>query len=123
MSRRGYSKGTGADRRSTAKLAMTPTAILATVQPSWRIKRSQQGGALQQLRNLDRMAPTAIKQLAYGVLWADETGRTTGSVSMALRRATPWQSAKLMAAMIADGMTVPAEVPAWLNRKGVQALA
>ena len=115
--------GTGADRRSTGTLAMTPTAILATVQPSWRMKRSQQGGALQQLRNLDRMAPTAIKQLAYGVLWADETGRTTGTTSMALRKATPWQAARLMAAMIADGLTVPAEVPAWLNRKGVQALA
>jgi len=114
--------GTGADRRSTALNAMTPTAILATVPASWRIKRSQQGGALQQLQNLDRKADTVIKMLAYGVLWAEETGRTTGSVSMALRKATPWQAAKLVATMIADGLTVPAEVPAWLNRNGVQAL-
>jgi len=102
---------------------MTPTAILSTVPTSARNKRTRIGFAEDQLRNLDQQSTDfSVRQLAYGVLWADSTGRTTGTVSMALRRATPWQAAQLIAAMIRDGVTTIGEVPAWMNRNGVEAL-
>lgn len=102
----------------------TATAILGNIPASFRCKRQQAGRAEQQLRNLDQQAADfTVKQLAYGVLYADSTGRTTGTVSMALRRATPWQAAQLIAAMIKEGLSVPAEVPAWLNAKALAILA
>lgn len=102
----------------------TATAVLATIPASYRVKRHQAGGAEQQLRNLDLQASEFnLKQLAYGVLYADSTGRTTGNVSMALRRATPWQAAQLVAAMSRDGLTLVSEVPAWMNGKALAVLA
>jgi hypothetical protein len=102
----------------------TATAVLATVPASYRGKRQQAGGAEQQLRHLDlQTADYNVKQLAYGVLYADSTGRTTGTVSMALRRATPWQAAQLVAAMARDGINMVCEVPAWMNSKAMAVLA
>ena len=102
----------------------TATAVLSTIPASYRGKRQQAGGAEQQLRNLDLQASDfSIKQLAYGVLYADSTGRTTGTISMALRRATPWQAAQLVAAMARDGITMVCEVPAWMNSKALAVLA
>lgn len=102
----------------------TATAILGSVPASYRCKRAQIGWAEQQLRNLEQQsADFMVKQLAYGVLWADGTGRTTGTVSMALRRATPWQAAQLIAAMAKAGVTLIGEVPAWLNHKALEVLA
>lgn len=102
---------------------MTPTAILSTVCRSFRMKRTREGGAADQLRNLDQHSTDfTVRQLAYGVLWADWTGRITGTASLALRRATPWQAAQLIAAMIRDGITTIGEVSAWMNQNGVEAI-
>lgn len=103
---------------------ITTTAVLATIPVSYRAKRNQAGGAERQLHNLDQKTDCMnIKQLAYGVLYADSTGRTTGTVSMALRRATPWQAAQLIAAMAQDGITRICDVPAWMNSKALEVLA
>lgn len=102
----------------------TATAVLATVPASYRCKRQHAGGAEQQLRNLDQQAADFnVKQLAYGVLYADTTGRTTGTVSLALRRATPWQAAQLVAAMVRDGVDRVSDVPGWLNSNALTVLA
>lgn len=102
----------------------TATAVLSTVPAPWRVKRNQAGGAERQLQQLDQHSDDfTVKLLAYGVLWADSTGRATGKVSLALRRATPWQAAQLMAAMLRDGLQVTAEVPRWLNANALAWLA
>jgi hypothetical protein len=101
----------------------TPTAILATLPASYRIKRNQVGGGEQQLQHLNQQASNfMVKQLAYGVLYADSTGRTIGSVSIALRRSTPWQIAKLLAAMQKDGIELIADVSRWLNANALAVL-
>jgi hypothetical protein len=102
----------------------TATAVLATLPASYRVKRHQVGGGEQQLRYLDQQAADfTVKQLAYGVLYADSTGRTIGSVSMALRRSTPWQVAQLVAAMRKDGIELIADVSRWLNANALAVLA
>lgn len=102
----------------------TATAVLGNIPASYRCKRGLSGWAEQQLINLEQQAADfTVKQLAYGVLYADSTGRTTGTVSMALRNATPWQAAQLIAAMLKDGVTLVAEVPRWLNCKALDVLA
>jgi hypothetical protein len=104
--------------------ASTATAVLATIPAAGRVKRSEVGGAEKQLRNLEQQTKDFdIKQLAYGVLYADATGRTSGTISMAVRRATPWQAAQLIASMARDGLTLVAEVPAWMNRNALPLLA
>ena len=102
----------------------TATAVLKSVPAPWRVRRNQVGGAERQLQQLDQHSDDfTVKMLAYGVLYADSTGRTTGTVSMALRRATPWQAAQLIAAMRRDGLQVTAEVPRWLNPNALAWLA
>jgi hypothetical protein len=97
---------------------------MSTLPIHLRGKRQEIGGAQQQLINLDRNSSNMnVKQLAYGVLYADSTGRTTGTVSMALRRATPWQAAQLIAAMTRDELETISQVPAWMNSKALTVLA
>lgn len=94
---------------------MTPTAISAIIPSGQRLKRAQEWSGERQLQLLDQHADTAIQMLVYGILWAHQTGRISGTRSMTLRRATPWQVCQLVSRMVVDGLTVPAEVPAWLN--------
>jgi hypothetical protein len=102
----------------------TATSVLASVPASYRVKRNEIGGAELQLRHLDQQsADFVVKQLAYGVLYADSTGRTIGSVSMALRRGTAWQAAQLVAAMRKDGVELIADVSRWLNANALAVLA
>ena len=102
----------------------TATSVLATVPAPFRIGRKEVGGAERQLRNLEgNTSEFTIKQVAYGVLWADTTGRVSGTISMALRRATPWQAAQLVAAIIRDGVEMIGEVPAWMNKNALGVLA
>ncbi len=101
----------------------TATAVLATVPASFRGKRRVVGSAEQQLRNIEQQSSCfTAKQLAYGVLYADATGRITGTVSMALRRATAWQAAQLIAAMHKKGLTLISEVASWLNANAMTVL-
>ena len=101
----------------------TATSVLASIPASFRNKRQQPGGAEQQLRNLERATSDFdIKQLAYGVLYSDSTGRVSGTISMALRRATPWNAALLVAAMANNGLTLVSEVPYWINSNSTKVL-
>ena len=102
----------------------TATAILASIPASYRCNRRRVGWAEQQLRNLEQHSQDfMVKQLAYGVLYADITYRTTGTVSMAIRRATPWQAAQLIAAMRKDEVDRISDVPTWLNSKAMNVLS
>jgi hypothetical protein len=101
----------------------TPTSILHTISPSARFSRNQAERCLPQLIHLQQSSDDfTVRLIAQGVLWADDTGRTTGTVSMALRRATGWQAAQLVAAMLRDGLDLPAPVPAWLNANALRIL-
>lgn len=105
-------------------MAITATAVLSSVPASYRLRRKVAGDAEQQLRNLEQKSENFdFRQIAYGVLYADTTGRTTGTVSMALRRATAWQAASLVAAIANDGITLIRDVPAWLNANAMAVLS
>lgn len=75
------------------------------------------------LRALDAFSDDfAVRTLAYGILWADDTARTTGTVSMALRRQGAWGAAWLVLKMHEAGITTAAQVPSWLNQNALTAL-
>jgi hypothetical protein len=103
----------------------TATAVVQTLESKadrlflHRAERAQD--MLQALGQ--RSTDFTVSWLAQGALWADATGRTTGTVSLALRKATKFQAARLIHAMLADGLTVQAEVPAWLNANALAILA
>jgi len=79
--------------------------------------------AEQLLRQLDQHSSCfTTKQLAYGVLYADATGRISGTTSMALRRATALQAAQLIAAMQNDGIELVRDVARWLNANAMTVL-
>jgi hypothetical protein len=100
------------------------TAVLSTLPKQARLPRGAAGRGLSQLNWLvHRSDCFDLVLLAQGVIYADETGRTTGTVSLALRNATPWQVAKLVAAMVQDGLKLQSEVPAWLNQNALAHLA
>lgn len=102
----------------------TATAVINTLPAAVRPKRHQAGAAEQLLSVLSQYSSSfKVGNLAYGIRYADDTGRTTGTVSLALRRATPWQIAQLIVAMAADGVDVVAQVPAWLNQNALALLA
>jgi hypothetical protein len=102
----------------------TATAVLATIPATARPKRHEAGAAKQLLSMLIQYSSSMdVSHLAYGIRYADETCRIGGTLSMALRKATPWQAAQLIVAMAADGVEVIAQVPAWLNQNGLAALA
>jgi hypothetical protein len=102
----------------------TATSVLATVPAQARLPRKWSGQGLAQLVCLqDFSTDFTVKLLALGVTWADDTGRTTGTLSMALRKATPWQAAQLVAAMAKAGLRLQSQVPAWLNQNALAILA
>ena len=102
----------------------TATAVLATVEKISRLPRNQARLGASQIAILgDFSSDFRIRLLAQGVVWAEYTARTTGTLSIALRDATPWQAARLVAAMASDGLELQSEVPAWLNANGLRVLA
>jgi hypothetical protein len=102
----------------------TATAVLATIPAQARITRKAAGRGLDQLGFLANIsADFTVSQLCQGVFYADFTGRTTGTVAMALRRSTPWQAVQLVAAMLRDGLSLQSQVPAWLNANALAILA
>ena len=54
--------------------------------------------------------------IAQGIRWADEECRVSGTLSMALRRATAQQAADLVDLLIRYGAKVPNDVPRIMNR-------
>lgn len=101
----------------------TATAVLSTIPAIARMPRKQAERGLAQLGFLGNISTDyTVQQLAQGVFYADYTCRTTGTVSMALRRATPWQAAQLIAGMLRDGLGLQSEVAAWLNQHAMEVL-
>lgn len=104
-------------------MSITPSAVMAQLPAGMRPKRHQIGGGTGFLQLLDTYAAQLdTRVLAYGILWADQTGRIGGTLSMALRKATPWQMAQLVAGMANDGLDVISPVPAWLNKQALAIL-
>jgi len=102
----------------------TTTAVLSTIPALARMPRKEAERGMTQLGFLGNISSDfTVSLLAQGVFYADTTGRTTGTVAMALRRSTPWQAAQLIAAMLRDGLTLQCEVPAWLNEHALEVLA
>lgn len=98
---------------------MTPTNVLRTLPKHLCYNRNMPGKCNQQLRELaSNQEDSTVNALAYGVLWADNSGRIGGTLSLALRDATPWQAAQLISTMVRDGVKTSAEVPYWLNQHG-----
>lgn len=60
--------------------------------------------------------------MAQGIAWADASCRIDGMLAMAIRKLTAWKLAKLILAMLKDGITMN-DVPRWLmsNRQLVLA--
>lgn len=99
----------------------TATAVLKTVRQLDRLPRTQAGQCNGQLAILGQFSEDIlVSLLAQGVRWADDSCRIGGTLSLALRNATPWQAARLLAAMINDGVELMGQVPGWLNRNGLQ---
>lgn len=102
----------------------TATAVLATLEAISRLPRKQTELANAQLAILgDFSSDMTVRLLAQGVRYADDTGRIGGTLSLALRKATPWQAAQLIAAMLRDGLSLQCQVPAWLNANAQALLA
>jgi hypothetical protein len=53
--------------------------------------------------------------IANGILWADQSCRISGTLSLAIRNASDEQIDWLIETMIADGCSVLADCPRWLN--------
>lgn len=86
-----------------------------------RILLHNEGRGDQMLLALsERSSNATVRLLALGVLWADGSGRTTGTVSLALRRATRFQMARLVYEMLRDGLCLQSQVPYWLNSQPIE---
>lgn len=102
---------------------VTHSSILDTLPASYRLDPNSVGEAITQIRYLANYSDSlGVRLLAQGVEWADISARTTGTVSMALRKATPHQAVSLIVAMAEAGLELPAQVPSWLNQNGATLL-
>ena len=100
---------------------MTATAVLKTVPAINRLPRKWVGQGNAQMAMLgDFSDDILVSLLAQGVRWSDDSCRIGGTLSLALRNSTPWQAARLVAAMIDDGVELMGQVPGWLNRNGLR---
>lgn len=98
------------------KNVTTPTAVLSTVDKAGRYSRHDGTvGYAQIVRLANCSDDMTVKMLAQGILYADDTGRIGGTLSLKLRAITPWAAAQLITRMIKDGLSTIAEVPRWLN--------
>jgi len=55
------------------------------------------------------------RMLADGILWADQSCRISGTLSLALRRCDKQSTDAILAMMIADNCTTMADACHWLN--------
>lgn len=60
--------------------------------------------------------------LAYGVCYAENTCRISGTMAVALRRAPAVAGHGLLTDLLAAGLEVPADVPRWLNQHSAAVL-
>ena len=68
---------------------------------------------LQSIAALNDLSDRAV--VAQGILWADQSCRISGTLSLAIRNASNEQIDWLIETMIADGCSVLADCPRWLN--------
>lgn len=57
-----------------------------------------------------------IRWVAQGILWADDSCRICGTLSLAIRNATPAGGERLLIYLLASGVDTQAEAPRFLNR-------
>lgn len=55
------------------------------------------------------------RMLADGILWADQSCRISGTLSLAIRRCDKQSTDAILAMMIADNCTTMADACRWLN--------
>lgn len=60
-------------------------------------------------------ADFARRTIAQGILWADQSCRISGTLSLAIRRSGAAGAEALVCYLIASGLTTQAEVPRFLN--------
>lgn len=53
--------------------------------------------------------------MADGIIWADQSCRISGTLSLAIRNASDEQIDAMLDQMLADGCTTMADAPRWLN--------
>ena len=68
---------------------------------------------LQSIAALNDLSDRAV--VAEGILWSDQSCRISGTLSLAIRNASDEQIDWLIETMIADGCSVLADCPRWLN--------
>ena len=68
---------------------------------------------LQSIAARNDLIPCAV--MAEGIIWADRSCRISGTLSLAIRNASNEQIDWLIESMIADGCSVLADCPRWLN--------
>lgn len=76
---------------------------------------------LQSIAARNDLSPYAV--MADGIIWADKSCRISGTLSLAIRNASNEQIDWLMDSMIADGCSVMADVPRWLNKNSRELIA
>jgi hypothetical protein len=105
----------------------TATSVLESLPEALRPSADELveiGSGVRILERLDEYADDYdVRTLAYGVLYSDSTGRTFGTLSMALRRTTAWSVAALLAAMQTAGVERVCDVPRWLNENAMRVLS
>ena len=76
---------------------------------------------LQSIVAQNDLSPYAV--MADGIIWADRSCRISGTLSLAIRNASNEQIDWLIDSMIADGCSVMADVPRWLNKNNRELIA
>lgn len=101
----------------------TAQKVLSSLPSNYRCSRYALAHGWEQLRYLsDHSESMDFRLIAQGILYADQSCRTTGAISMALRNCSPWQVAKAIATMYNQGVTAMNQVPSWLNQNGLAIL-
>jgi hypothetical protein len=76
--------------------------------------RSQKALTAWELANI-LSVPHEVKIAAQGIEWALKTGRLTGSVEIAIRQMSIYQTLKVLVDVVNNTETI-SEVPSWLNQ-------
>lgn len=85
--------------------------------------RPEPNSAQSALVTFARCKSFTVRQLAEGIHWADQSARISGTLALALRKASGLQIARLIDQMLRDGLSTMSEVPRWLNSHAEEVVA
>lgn len=77
--------------------------------------RTQMASTAWELADIRVSVPHEVRMAARGIEWALSTGRLIGSVEMAIRRMSTYQTLKVLVGVVNNCGTM-SEVPRWLNQ-------